>query len=262
MWQVGFWHGILPKLKKEPKVIGTVSAGAAMVCCMYADAFDRAYEFFLEAAERNRKNFYFTNLFRKGRPAFPHTRIYRSALLHAITDKGFRKLKKGPEIRIMISRPPRGLGARLATVVGIGAYSLEKIISGPVHPLFGKKLGFKHEMYRAADCSSREELTELILASSCTPPFTPLMRWKGAPSLDGGLVDNVPVDAVHDVPGNSLVLLTRKYPMNTIPSLPDRMYIQPEIPVPISKWDYTNPDGIRSAYEQGRREGERFTFQM
>lgn len=257
IWQVGFWSVVSQEIKQQPRVICAASAGAAMACVFFSGGFSRAYDFFIEAATRNRKNVYPLNLFRKA-SVFPHTEIYRSALMHSITEEGFEKLKKGPEIRIMLTRPPSKTGPRLATFLGIGAYSIEKMLKNPVHPEYSRKLGFKHEMAKAGECETREELADLILSSSCTPPFTPLMRWKGGTALDGGIVDNVPVSAADDIEGDLLVLLTRKYPSTSIPSIEKRVYIQPSEPIGIAKWDYTNPQGIKDAFEQGKKDGEKF----
>jgi predicted acylesterase/phospholipase RssA len=54
-----------------------------------------------------------------------------------------------------------------------------------------------------------DALADLVLASSCTPPFTPLLHHAGRPVLDGSIADNVPVDAAGD--GPVLVLLTRPF---------------------------------------------------
>ena len=60
-------------------------------------------------------------------------------------------------------------------------------------------------------CASPQALADLVLASSCTPPFTPLLAQGGCPALDGGLTDNVPVAAVERADGPTLVLLARRY---------------------------------------------------
>jgi len=101
-----------------------------------------------------------------------------------------------------------------------------------------------------------EALADLVLASSCSPPMTPLLTWKGRFVLDGGVVDNVPVCALDDAPGETLVMLTRRYP--ALPDIPGRTYVQPSMKIPVSAWDYTNADGLQFAYDLGRRDGEAF----
>ena len=43
------------------------------------------------------------------------------------------------------------------------------------------------------DLGTPGELRDAILASSCVPPFMPLVTVGGKAGFDGGLVDNVPV---------------------------------------------------------------------
>lgn len=120
------------------------------------------------------------------------------------------------------------------------------------------KLGFSAEVIRVQDCRSIPELADLLLQSSCTPPFVTVMRRNGRATLDGGLVDNVPVQVVDDRSGDMLVLLTRPYPRERIPQVSGRHYIQPSQPIVIEKWDYTNPEGLQAAYDLGLADGKRF----
>jgi predicted acylesterase/phospholipase RssA len=105
-------------------------------------------------------------------------------------------------------------------------------------------------------CAAPVDLADLILASSCSPPMTSRLMWKGHYVLDGGVVDNVPVCALDDAPGMTLVMLTRRYP--ALPDTPGRLYVQPSMKIPVSAWDYTNADGLQVAYDLGRRDGEAF----
>jgi hypothetical protein len=76
--------------------------------------------------------------------------------------------------------------------------------------------------------------------------------------LDGGLIDNVPVVAVEDLPGPLLVLLSRRYRQERIPAIKGRHYVQPSEPPFISRWDYTNSDGLQSTFDLGRRDADAF----
>src|SRR5690606_7841266 len=100
---------------------------------------------------------------------------------------------------------------------------------------------------------------DLLMASSCTPPFTPVELLDGEPCLDGGLMDNVPIDTVADVPGQTLVLATRRYRgMAPVFARDGRVYVQPSERVPASSWDYTSPARYLKTYDLGRRDGEAF----
>ena len=248
-------------------MIAGVSAGAATACMLYANDSRSTMDYYRDALRHNRRNAYWGNLFRRADdPAnphsarvFPHAAIYRRALTDLLGGAHFDRLKaEAPEIRIQFARLPRGLGPHAALAVGIVAYNLEKYWRRSLHPTLGRRIGFVPEVARVQDCRDVGDLVSLITASSCTPPFTPIEHRGGRPTLDGGMVDNVPVDAVE--PGRStLGLLTRRYPAraDTFDHL-GRVYVQPSAKVAVAAWDYTNPAAMQRTYDQGRRDGERF----
>ena len=127
-----------------------------------------------------------------------------------------------------------------------------------VHQEWATKAGFRGAVVSVRDCRTPEELADLLLASSCTPPVIPVMYRNNSPVLDGGLVDNAPVAALGPDPGPTLVLLTRRYPLECLPRIPGRIYVQPSESVGVYKWDYTNPGGLQKAYDLGRRDGDHF----
>ena len=266
-WQAGFWDVVAPAIELRPRVIAGVSAGAATACMLYANDSAATMAYYRDALRYNRKNAYWGNLFRRARdPAdphatrvFPHAAIYRRALTDLLGGAHFERLRRdAPEIRIVYARLPRGLGAHAALAVGIIAYNLEKHWRRSLHPTLGRRVGFAPEMARLQDCADVDDLVSLITASSCTPPFTPIEHRAGRPTLDGGMVDNVPVDAVAAGP-TTLVLLTRRYPARPDSFAHDgRRYVQPSSKVAVSAWDYTNPAAMQATYDHGRRDGERF----
>lgn len=256
-WQVGFWQEIAPSLKTGPRAVGAVSAGAAMACFVFSGNASAAMDYFQEITGRNPKNFYPENIF-KGSPLFPHLEMYRSTLLKVLDRRALEMLHAGPEIRILITRPPVWAGPRLAFVLGFLCYQIEKSLLAPLHPKLTTAIGFRPEIVSVRHCTTPQMLAHLILASSCTPPFTPVLQWDNAVALDGGLIDNVPYRAIDDVGGYTLFLLTRSYRENSLPAIPGHTYAQPSRPITISKWDYTNPSGLLETYELGRADGRRF----
>ena len=266
-WQAGWWDVVVPAIDLKPRVIAGVSAGAATACMLYANDSRWTMDYYREALSHNRRNAYWGNLFRRARdPAqphaarvFPHAAIYRRALHDILGGERFAKLKAdAPEIRIQYARLPRGLGPYAAVAVGLVAYNVEKYWKKSLHPTFGRRIGFAPEVALLSDCADIDDLVSLIIASSCTPPFTPIEHRGGRPTLDGGMVDNVPVDAVEAGP-STLVLLTRRYVgrADTF-THQGRMYVQPSRKVAISAWDYTDPPAMQVTYDQGRNDGERF----
>ena len=259
VWQVGFWREAAPALDLKPRAVVGVSAGATMAAMIFSGRSEFGLTYMKKAMADNPKNMYPLNLF-KGRPIFPHFEIYRKAVVDCIDEAALEKLHQGPDLKIIVSRPPSWSGPRLGVLLGFACYMLERKLSYPVHPQAPAKAGFVAEAIRAGDCRTPEELADLLIASSCTPPMTPVMKRDGKPVLDGGLVDNVPASALDRCQTPALVLLTRRYPETSIPRAPGRTYIQPSEPIAASKWDYTDPEGLQRAYDLGRRDGEAFAL--
>lgn len=259
-WQAGFWEVVAPAIELKPRVIAAVSAGAATACLLHANDTQTALAHYRQALRGNPRNAYPINALRRGRRVFPHGAIYREALRTLLGGEHFTRLMRdAPEIRVQLSRLPRGLGPYPAVALGIVGYNVEKYLLHSLHPRVGRALGFTSEVARVQDCRDAEELVDLILASSCTPPFTPIALHRGRPALDGGLVDNVPVDAADAEGATTLVLVTRRYPRHPdVFELGGRVYVQPSRRVAASSWDYTAPDAYEETWRQGREDGAAF----
>jgi hypothetical protein len=158
---------------------------------------------------------------------------------------------------------PRGVPPLIGAVLGIGAYQFEKHLLHPVHPRFGRALGFRAEFISVRTLGSVREMHDVLMASSGVPPFMPVTLVNGMPAFDGGLVDNVPVELlapIESAGGWTLVLLTRLY--KNMPEIAGRTYVQPSRKIDLSQFDITNPDGIRAACELGVRDGNAFAASL
>ena len=182
--------------------------------------------------------------------------MYRRAVLDLFDQAAIARVHAGPEIRMLLGHMPRWLGPRTGLLAAAAAYNFDKRVRRIVHPTSPRAIGFWPEVVSVRECATPEALADLILASSCSPPMTSLLKWKGRYVLDGGVVDNVPVCALDDAPGETLVMLTRRY--RELPVIPRRTYIQPSVTLEVSAWDYTSATGLQSAYDVGRRDGEAF----
>jgi predicted acylesterase/phospholipase RssA len=255
VWQAGFYRTVAEAVGFVPARVAAASAGAAVAAVLFAGCFDAALAHFKRATSSNPRNVHWANLL-NGAPVFPHAAMYRHALLAVIDERALATLHEGPEFRVPITRAPRWLGPRTGFALAGLAEMVEHLVGPPVHPQLAPRLGFRADYRTVRECRTPEALADLVLASSCTPPFTPLLRHGGEPALDGGIADNVPVEALGDAPGRTLILLTRRY--RRLPVHRSRCYAQPSVTVPVSSWDYTNPRGLQAAYDLGRRDGERF----
>ena len=254
-WQAGFWSEAAPRLALAPRRVAATSAGAAIACVLFAGRLREGLAHFRSAVAANPRNVYPGNVFH-GRPVFPHAALYRRALLALIDPDALARLHAGPELLVPVTRAPGWLGVRTAFAVAGLADALEHLARPSVHPRLTRRLGFAAEYVSVRSCPSPEALADLVLASSCTPPFTPTLLHGGRPALDGGVADNVPAAAVEADDGPTLVLLTRRYAR--LPRHAVRVYVQPSAPMAVSAWDYTNPGGIQAAFDLGRRDGKAF----
>lgn len=259
-WQAGFWEIVAPAIDLRPRAIAAVSAGAATACLLYANDTAVALAYYREALKTNRRNVHLLNALRRGHRVFPHEAIYRKALHTLLGGEHYRRLMwTAPEIRVQFSRIPPRLGPRSAAAIATVGYNVEKYLLHRLHPRFGRWLGFTSEIVRVQDCRNENELVSLIVASSCAPPFTSIAYRDDRPALDGGFVDNVPVDALDPQDGPTLVLTTRRYPQHAPVFVRDgRVYVQPSRKVAASSWDYTSPDAYEATWRQGREDGEAF----
>jgi predicted acylesterase/phospholipase RssA len=254
-WHAGFWREVQGPLALAPRQIAAVSAAGAIACAITAGIGEKALRLFQRATRANPRNYYPRNIVGKD-AVFPHERMYRQAVLDLFDPLTLASVHAGPDIRVLLGHMPRWLGPRTGFLAATAAYNYDKRIRRAVHPTTARRIGYRPEVVSVRECATPEALADLILASSCSPPMTSSLTWKGRYVLDGGVVDNVPVCALDDAPGATLVLLTRRYP--ALPDIAGRTYVQPSAKVPVSAWDYTSPEGIQSAYDLGRRDGEGF----
>ena len=257
-WQGGFYEAVADRLAFPPKLAVGVSAGA--FACIYSvlGIGARVREAVLAACGPHLKNFDFRG-WRAGGPLCPVGPMYRALLDELIDAALLARLQQRTDLHIAVARLPFGLPPLLGAAIGIGCYQVEKHLFHPVHPRFGRILGFRAEFIRVRDLATPVELRDTIIASGCVPPFMPQVLVGGKPGFDGGLVDNVPVGPLEPIEaagGRTLVLLTRRY--RQVPKVPGRTYVQPSRPIGAKQFDVTKPAAIRAAYELGLRDGAAF----
>lgn len=257
-WQGGFHEALAEARPLMPSLVVGASAGAFAASYSLLGVGAEVRAAVIGACARATRNFDWRAAMR-GQPAFPVAALYRQLMAETLDAGRFRRLAAMTDLRIALARPPRRLPLTFAIMLGIGFYQVEKKLFSPVHPRGGRALGFTPSFAAISAMRGPDDLVDALMASASVPPIMPVGRIGGAPALDGGLVDNVPVDpvaALEAAGGRTLVLLTRRY--RAVPEVAGRVYVQPSARIPVGQFDLTNPDGIRAAYELGRRDGAAF----
>lgn len=249
------------RLWSRVAAVSCVSAGAAIAVLSLSGRAATA-RLHWDAARRGlTKNLDLTRLLRGERIA-PHGPIYRSTIELSLREGGLETLKRLPfPIWVACTIPPERLPLTAATWLGLGAYSLEKRWNPRLlHPKLGRQLGFREFVFDARDCESPEEVADLVIASSSTPPFTPVGSFRGRHLLDGGICDNVPAALAELDPKvrRNLVLLTRPYPAGVCGEHGTRLYLEPSGPVPIGRWDYREVAPVEETLALGRTDAGRY----
>ena len=241
LYQLGLMRRWRERLLPRVAAVSGVSAGACMLTVMLAEREEQVRTYFAARRGGVRRNLDWTALLRR-EPIAPHGSIYRDTLLHAYEGGGFERVKRAPfPVLMLAAEIPRPLPSALGTFVGFGAYQLEKSVRpGLVHPTFGRQLGFRPFVFDARECESAEELAALVLASSATPPFTPLGRFRGRTLIDGGVIDNNPAFVTEQIASvrRNIIVMTRPYPESRTGLQGRRLYIAPSRRPPADCWDY------------------------
>jgi len=229
-----------------------------MASAAVLDRSTTALNLFKSLTAKNPRNIHWQNLnpLRKA-PLLPHARMYREALELLLSSDDLPTLNR-ISIHFLMSGAPKWLSGPASGVLGLWIYGLETTFNDPIHPKWPKLAGFRPIVGRAADCKTVGEYIDLVLAASCVPPMLPEGRHENEDVLDGGLIDNVPTLLVEDEPGETLVLLSRRYE-SSLPTRPRMTYVQPSKPIKIDKFDYANPEGLQETFELGLLDGMRFT---
>lgn len=253
------------RLWQRVAALACVSAGAAVATFVLSGRFTQARTHWDGLRRGITKNLDWQRVLR-GQPIAPHGAIYRSTLEYTLREGGLERLRDTPfPVWILCTRPPRGVPVSVATWLGLGVYALEKKLDPQLlHPRAGKRLGFREFVADARDCRTPEELAELVIASSSTPPFTPVGRYQGMSLLDGGILDNVPASVAERERAvtRNLVLLTRPYPRGVSGEHGNRLYLEPSAPIPIERWDYREGAAVDATLELGRADAERYATQL
>ncbi|MFC1670269.1 patatin-like phospholipase family protein [Spirochaetota bacterium] len=243
-WQAGFWQTISPNLKELPTEVMAVNTGALIACLIFSDRLTEGMGSIIEVANEN--------------STLPPYAIYSNIINSLIDKETFSALKENVDIKILLSRPPDWMGPASSSITEIVADKIEKIFPSPRENAFVRRMGFRQEAVSVKKCKKPGDLAELLLQSSSTPVRTPILKPDNNNSLKGSFSSNIQASILDENKGQTLVLLTEKYPQKKIPQEENRIYAQPSKSIEIKEWDFSNPKGIKDAYDVGTMDGKIF----
>ena len=260
LWQAGFLSAVAPHWE-APRHICAVSAAAAIACAFAAGRLDAGVEAFKAAVANNRKNFYASHVFSR-KPLFPHAAMYRTVLAAMLNDAGMEALQGGPDVDVLLCRPPRRLPSVTVRALLLGIGVSRQFQSSRLSAALVRVGQLSPEFVPVRSCRDSSDVADLVLASSSTPPITPLFSYRGRHALDGGVLESVPVSGLRHVRSRALVMLTSHHggppPPALVPPHPAITVVAPSRQIPGAPWDYANPELLEAFLALGREDGRRF----
>ncbi|AVV52068.1 patatin-like phospholipase family protein [Leptospira santarosai] len=260
---LGFGHEMKSWGLKFREVSG-VSAGAAMVLCLICGDEEACVSFFENIVRKNSANFYFGRFF-KGERMFPHEEIYRKTIRFGMD---FQKIVgSGTKVFIHTLRAiPKEDSLRnkfrLARLIAETAKAFLEderdrrrgLITERMQRIL-RKWNMKEVLFTEKDFDDEKTVEQIILNSSSVPPVVSVQCHGKEYYFDGGLTNNLLLEVF---PPDKKTIGVYYEPTTIVgkdPKLLERCYLQtPSEPLPITSFDYTDPNGVRKAYELGKRD--------
>ncbi|TFL19885.1 patatin-like phospholipase family protein [Jannaschia formosa] len=258
-----FWHGgwmetAGARMRFDPERVTGSSGGALSAAAWLTDREEFLFERFSRALRRTDSNFSLEEL-EDGEGRSVHQRVYEAIVEDVIDARAQARIAEGPAFQINISTTGGG-GARLLHALAAGTiYQVEQIVAPTPRPRLSSLAGVEQRLIDARRAARDGVLADLIRMAATVPPAFRPDEWEGPetdgpePVFDGGMVDKAPLPDPDE--GQTLVLLTKRF--RTFPDDGARVeFVCPsEEVLEGSKLDFTDPDLLRQAWDQGVRDG-------
>ena len=259
-WQSGFLKAFSEHHALSPRFYVSVSAGAYHGAMHLAGVGDRVRASAFAFAETRQPDIDWTALKRRQSPLVVGS-LYRQFLAQEFGPLELAAMKASPPMLIQLAALPKWMPGALGAIGSIGAYQIEKAVTGGAHSRAGSYLGLKPVWVSTHSIETAPDLVDALIATSSVPPFMPVGQVKGFSYLDGGLVDNPPLMKLGQAEekGWRTLLLTTRFG-RLPPSAPNRTIVGPSEDIPVKKFAVGDAAGIRHAYEVGLRDGLNFAL--
>ncbi len=137
LWQGGFLESA-SKQVLSPKHIVAVSAGALSAVGYIIGNEKRIREEMKNSFQSIAHNLRWSACF-NDKAIAPHLQAYRHALTRAFHDEHIQKLHDGPELHVLLTRPPNFLPRQVSSMLGVCAYQLDLLVRGTPHSVLAGK---------------------------------------------------------------------------------------------------------------------------
>ncbi|MCC5815542.1 MAG: patatin-like phospholipase family protein [Leptospira sp.] len=260
--------GVGLELKKwgvRLKELSGVSAGSAMALCLVSNAEEEAVEFFEEITRRNDSNFKISNLF-FGEKVFPHESMYRRTIRYAMDWNRIKNTDFKVFIQAVKAIPKKEESIKskfeIAKLIAETAQAFtrderDKNAGIPCNRIQDvlKKWNMTDVIFTEKDFESPDILEQIIMNSSSIPPVVSLQNAKNEYYLDGGLTNNLVLEYFNERIPKIGIYYEDTTLIGKKPEILNETYLmKPSIPLPITSFDYTNPQGVRETFELGKKD--------
>jgi predicted acylesterase/phospholipase RssA len=264
LYGMGFAY-ILRKKGFHIQEVSGVSAGAASALGVVSENEEEIIDYLAELTRRNKSNFQLLSLFQGSSP-FPHENIYRRLIRHGINIEKVRNTNIKIKILAVKAFPKKQKRiadfwnkAKLITET-TRAYLLDEIDKDRGLPCnrvsnIMDRWNMTEVIYTNKDVRSAEIVETIILNSSSIPPVISFQNHNSVYFLDGGLTNNLLIEKF----SRNSKIIGIYYEDNTIYGKDKKLLekcflVKPSRRIPISSFDYTNPDGVKECYELGKKD--------
>ena len=228
-------------------------------------------EKFCQLVDKYRSNFQLEELFKGNRP-FPHEIIYRKTLQDNLdmekihrpgVDLAFNALELPPNM----SAPEHNLKRTQLVIKLLNAYrkenqNIKKHTYKPLLHNIIQKYGLKEVVFTIGKDYDIQKVIDIVLACSCVPPIVSYQKMDNNKYyLDGGFYDSLPVkyhpkeiDMIFALYYKPLARIRNLYTRNDLAE--KTFYAYPDKPLPVSTWDYSNPEMIKHIYQTGKYDAQ------